>query len=96
VLFWSVAFLHRRRELKVVGAIGVFATLAPISAIIVGHIVVGLGAVVGVGSLLSATDGGTLSDLSFVTMVERIFGLWGYVAAWLLWRGYIVNEPAMR
>jgi len=96
VLFWSVAFLHRRRELKVVGAIGVLATLTPIAAIIVGHIVVGLGAVVGVGSLLSATDGSTLSDLSFVTMVERIFGLWGYVAAWLLWRGYIVNEPAAR
>jgi hypothetical protein len=94
VLFWSVAFLHRRRELKVVGAIGVLATLTPIAAIIVGHIVVGLGAVVGVGSLLSATEGGTSSDLSFVTMVERIFGLWGYVASWLLWRGHIVNEPA--
>jgi hypothetical protein len=94
VLFWSVAFLHRQRKLKVVGAIGVLATLTPIAAIIVGHIVVGLGAAVGVGSLLSAAEGGSPSDLSFVTMVERIFGLWGYVAAWLLWRGHIVNEPA--
>jgi len=94
ILFWSVAFLHRQRELKVVGAIGVLATLTPIAAIIVGHIVVGLGAAVGVGSLLSATEGGSPSDLSFVTMVERIFGLWAYVAAWLLWRGHIVNEPA--
>jgi hypothetical protein len=67
--------------------------LTPIAAIVVGHIVVGLGATVGVGSLLSATEGGMPSDLSFVTMVERIFGLWGYVASWLLWRGYIVNEP---
>ena len=36
------------------------------------------------------------SDLRFVIVVERIFGLWGYVAAWLLWRGHIVNNPAMR
>lgn len=93
VLFWSVAFLHRQRELKVVGAIGVLATLTPIAAIIVGHIVVGLGAAIGIGSLLSAS-GDTHSDLSFVTMVERIFGLWGYVASWLLWRGHIVNKPA--
>jgi hypothetical protein len=94
VLLWSVAFLHRQRALKVVGAIGVLATLTPIAAIIVGHVVVGLGAAVGVGSLLSAAEGGSPSDLSFVTMVERIFGLWGYVAAWLLWRGHIVGEPA--
>ena len=94
VLFWSVAFLHRQRDLKVVGAVGLVATLTPIAAIIVGHIVVGLGAAVGVGSLLSATEGGVPSDLGFVTMVERIFGLWGYVAAWLLWRGHIVKRPA--
>ncbi|TCV85844.1 hypothetical protein [Sulfurirhabdus autotrophica] len=93
VLFWSIALLHRQRELKVIGAVGVIATLAPIAAIIVGHIVVGLGAALGVGSLLAATEGGPLTNLSFVTMVERIFGLWGYVAAWLLWRGHIVNKP---
>jgi hypothetical protein len=93
VLFWSVALLHRQRELKVVGAVGVLATLAPIAAIFVGHIVVGVGAAIGVGSLLSATEGGAPTDLSFVTMVERIFGLWGYVAAWLLWRGHIANRP---
>lgn len=96
VLFWSVAFLHRQRELKVVGAAGVLATLAPIIAIILGHIMVGLGAALGVGSMLAAADGGTLSDLGFVTMVERIFGLWGYVAAWLLWRGHIVNKSGVR
>jgi len=95
VLFWSVAFLHRQRELKVVGAIGVLATLTPIAAIIVGHIAVGLGAALGIGSLLSAS-GDAHSDLSFVTMVERIFGLWGYVASWLLWRGHIVNRSVSR
>jgi hypothetical protein len=91
VLFWSVAFLHRQRELKVVGAVGLLATLGPIAAIIVGHLVVGLGAAIGVGSLLEATQGGLPTDLNFVTMVERIFGIWGYVAAWLLWRGHVVN-----
>lgn len=96
VLFWSVAFLHRQRELKVVGAVGVLATLAPIAAIIVGHIVVGLGAALGVGSMLAATEGGSPSDLNFVTLVERIFGLWGYVAAWLLWRGHIVSKPGVQ
>lgn len=91
VLFWSVAFLHRQRELKVVGAVGLLATAAPIAAIVVGHIVVGVGATLGVSSLLAATQGAAPGDISFVTMVERIFGLWGYVAAWLLWRGHIAN-----
>lgn len=89
LLFWSVAFLHRQKALKLVGAIGVLATLAPIAAIVVGHIAVGVGAAVGIGALLSAAEGGTPSDLGFVTMVERIFGLWGFVAAWLLWWGHI-------
>ena len=91
VLFWSVAFLHRQRELKVVGAVGLLASAAPIVAIVVGHIAVGVGAALGVSGLLSATQGAAPTDTSFVTLVERIFGLWGYVAAWLLWRGHIVN-----
>ncbi|MCX5741216.1 MAG: hypothetical protein NT062_01815 [Proteobacteria bacterium] len=90
VLFWSVALLHRQRGLKIVGAVGVLATLAPIVAIVVGHLVVGVGAAVGVGALLSVSDGAPM-DLSFVTLVERIFGLWGYAAAWLLWRGHVVG-----
>jgi len=89
VLLWSVAFIHRQRALKVVGAVGVVAALAPIVALVLGHIVVGLGAVLGVGALLSAAEGNATADLGFVTLVERIFGLWGYVAAWLLWRGHI-------
>ncbi len=91
VLLWSVAFLHRQRALKVVGAVGVLATAFPIGAIIVGHLVVGVGAALGVSAILAATSGAAPSDLGFVTLVERIFGLWAYVAAWLLWRGYIVS-----
>lgn len=89
VLLWSVAFLHRQRELKIVGALGVAASLVPIAVLIAGHLVVGLGAVLGVSSLLSAAEGATPGNLGFVTLVERIFGVWGYVAAWLLWRGHI-------
>ncbi len=94
VLLWSVAFLHRQRALKLVGAVGVIATALPIGAIVVGHLIVGVGAAIGVGALLAATDGSAPSDLGFVTLVERIFGLWAYVAAWLLWRGYVAASPA--
>lgn len=93
ILLWSVAFLHRQRTLKVLGAVGLFASLAPIAAIVIGHIAVGFGAAIGVGAMLAGTDGIAPSDLSFVTLVERIFGLWAYVAAWLLWRGHI-KAPA--
>lgn len=91
ILFWSVAFLHRQTSLKRVGAVGVLAALGPIVAIVVGHIVVGAGAALGVGSLLAATEGGALTDMGFVTLIERIFGLWAYVAAWMLWRGHVRN-----
>jgi len=97
LLFWSVAFLHRQRALKVVGAVGVLATLTPIVALIVGHLAVGLGAALGLESILSAANGPTSARLGFVTLVERVFGLWGYVAAWLLWRGHIqAAAPAPR
>jgi hypothetical protein len=97
LLFWSVAFLHRQRALKVVGAVGLLATLTPIVALIVGHLAAGLGAALGLESILSAANGPTSARLGFVTLVERMFGLWGYVAAWLLWRGHIqAAAPAPR
>ena len=89
LLFWSVAFLHRQRSVKVAGAVGVVATVTPIVALVAGHLAMGVGAAVGIKALLAAGDGATLTDRSFVTLVERLFGLWGYVAAWLLWRGHI-------
>lgn len=93
LLFWSVAFLHRQRSVKVVGAVGLVATVLPIAALIAGHLVVGAGAFLGVKALLAAGEGAASTDLSFVTLVERLFGLWGYVAAWLLWRGHIAAAP---
>ena len=89
VLLWSVAFLHRRRSVRIVGAVGVVATVLPIGALIAGHLAVGAGAFLGAKGVLSAGDGASPTDRSFVTLVERLFGLWAYVAAWLLWRGHI-------
>lgn len=93
LLFWSVAFLHRQRSVKVVGALGVAASLTPIVALVAGHLAVGTGAflaALGVRGLLAP---GHSADHTFVTLVERILGLWGYVAAWLLWRGHIRRAP---
>ena len=94
LMLWSVAFLHRQPTLKAVGVVGVLATLAPIVALIIGHLAVGAVAFLGVGAVLSAADGSTPTDLGFVTLVERMFGLWGYVAAWFLWRGHIRADAA--
>jgi len=94
LLLWSVAFLHRQPTLKAIGAVGVLACLAPILALVIGHVVVGASAVLGVGAMLSATDGMAPTDLAYVTLVERMFGLWAYFTAWLLWRGHI-QSPAL-
>ena len=94
ILFWSVAFLHRQRTLKAVGAVGLLASLTPIVALIVGHVVLGAGAFLGVSATLAAAQGAGLADHAFATLVERLFGLWAYAAAWLLWRGHIQAEPA--
>jgi len=91
LLFWSVAFLHRQRSVKMVGAVGVIATLTPIVSLVAGHLAVGAGAFLGVRGLLAA--GHDPGDRTFVTLVERLLGLWGYVAAWLLWRGHIRRAP---
>jgi hypothetical protein len=94
LLFWSVAFLHRQRTLKVVGAVGLLASLTPILALIVGHVALGAGAFLGIKATLAAAQGTGLADHSFATLVERLFGLWAYAAAWMLWRGHIQSEPA--
>ena len=89
LLLWSVAFLHRQRELKVAGAIGAAATIAPILAMIVGHIALGAGAVYGIGSLMAAADGAQLNDYSFIKALDLLFAIWACMSAWFLWRGHI-------
>jgi len=92
-LFWSVAFLHRQRQVRVVGTLGVLASLTPIAALVIGHLALSAGAFLGVGAMLSAAEGAATGDYSFVMLVERLFGLWCYLAAWLLWRGQIQFQP---
>lgn len=94
LLLWSIAFLHRQPTLKAVGAVGVLASAAPILALVIGHVTVGAGAVLGVGAVLSAAEGSTPENLAYVTVVERMFGLWACLTAWVLWRGYI-QSPAL-
>ncbi len=89
LLVWSVAFLHRHRSLRVLGAVGVVAALGPIAALVIGHVAVGAGAVLGINAILAASEGSPPTDLGFVTLVERMFGIWGYITALLLWRGHI-------
>ena len=84
---------HREQTLKIVGSVGIAGTLGALVLLIVAHVVVGAGAILGVGAMLAATDGSAPTDLSFVTLIERMHGLWGYLAAWLLWRGYIQSSP---
>jgi hypothetical protein len=89
LLFWSVAFLHRKRASKVVGAVGVLASVVPIFALLIAHLALGTGAFFGIDAILSATEGAAPIDLSYVTLIDRIFGLWCYLSAWLLWRGHV-------
>lgn len=89
LLLWSIAFLHRQRSLKVLGAVGVIATLAPIAALVLGHIAVGAGALLGVNAILASSTGSAPTDQGFIILVERIFAIWSFITAWLLWRGQI-------
>jgi uncharacterized membrane protein len=89
LLIWSVAYLHRQRDLKVAGAVGALVSVAPIVALVAGHIAVGAGAAFGISSLLAATEGAPLSDFSAVNNIDYIFGIWGFVTAWFLLSGRI-------
>jgi len=89
MLLWSVAYLHRQRELKVIGAVGAMATLAPIVALLAGHLALGAGAIFGIGSLLAAAEGATMNDFSFIKSIDFMFSIWALVSAWFLWFGHI-------
>jgi len=68
LLFWSVAFLHRQKTLKIVGAVGLAASLLPIFAIVAGHLGLGLGVYFGLNALLPAANGASLIDPAFIPM----------------------------
>jgi hypothetical protein len=96
ILLWSVAFLHRQRTLRILGSLGVVGTLLTLVLLIAGHVMVGAGAILGIGAIMAATNGSAPTDLSFISLIDRMFGLWGYATAWLLWRGHIQPSVAAR
>ncbi len=75
ILIWSVAYLHRQRDLKVAGALGVLASFTPIVALIVGHIALGAGAFIGLDALLTAADGGVVNNLSAIILTDVMFAV---------------------
>ncbi len=89
VTLWSIAFLHRNRDLKVVGALGVFTAVAPIILLLVGHVIVGVGAAFGIAALFAATAESGAIRFAVVDNIEFLFSLWGIVASVMLWTGRI-------
>ena len=89
MLLWSIAYLHRQPNLKFFGALGVFASIAPIVALVIGHIALGASTAFGIGSLLAATEGAAINDFSAIRTIDVMFALWSLFTARFLWRGHI-------
>lgn len=89
LLLWSAAFLHREKELKIVGTLGVVATATPIILLIVGHVVVGVGGIFGITALFSIADGPLQTKFAAIDNIDFIFSGWAIVASLMLWGGYI-------
>lgn len=89
LLLWSAAFLHRRKELKIVGAVGVFAAALPIVLLSVGHVVVGVGGAFGVTALFAMIEGAEGSDFVAIRNIDLILSAWSGAGAGVLWRGYV-------
>jgi len=89
ILIWSMAFMHRKRKIKTIGKIGVFAAAIPIVVLIVGHLSVAIGAYLGVDSLLNMSGGHEILRSVPVKAIEATFILWSLAAAYMLWSGKI-------
>jgi len=89
LLLWSAAFLHRQKELKIIGAVGALATVVPIVMLLLGHVVVGVGGVFGLTALFSVAEGGTQIKFAAIDSIDLIFAVWAIVAGFVLWGGHI-------
>lgn len=89
VLLWSVALLHRQRTLKMIGAVALAASLSPLALLVLAHLAIGAGALLGANALVAAAEGTAPLSLTFVAWAERLFALWSLLAAAMLWRGLI-------
>lgn len=95
VLFWSVAFLHRSGNVKVIGALGTIGTVTPLITLIIGHLFLGVGAALGVTTLYDLSTTSRPADAGILTVIEFLLFVWGLLAAMLLWRGDISSSAAM-
>ena len=89
LLIWSTAFVHRKREVKLMGGIGVLAVSIPLIALIAGHLSVAIGTYIGVGSLLSLSGGHEVLNSVPVKTIEAIFLVWALASAIILWQGKV-------
>lgn len=89
LLLWSVAFLHRQRDVKIAGAVGALAAITPIVLLIVGHVVVGVGGIFGVTALFAVAEGSPQTRYVAIDNVDLIFAVWAIVASTMLWTGRI-------
>lgn len=89
MLVWSTAFMHRKREVKLIGGIGALAVSIPLIALIAGHISVAVGAYIGVESLLNIAGGHEILNSSPVRAIEAMFIIWALATATILWKGKV-------
>lgn len=89
LLAWSVAYLHRDKTLKIVGAVGATAGFMPLILLIAGHISVGFGGVMGFGLLFDLPDDSSLLGTAQLNIIEALFVLWSIVASIFLLKGKI-------
>ena len=93
ILIWSMAFMHRKQEIKTIGKIGGLAAAVPIVALIIGHLSVAVGAFIGVDSLLSMSIGHEILRSVPVKAIEATFILWSCATAFMLWSGRLTQNP---
>ena len=94
MLIWSIAFMHRQKEVRLVGALGAAASIVPLLILILGHVSVAAGAFFGVEALLNMNSSASVLASIPVQTIEALFIVWAAIAAVLLWRGHIPPDYA--
>lgn len=95
VLIWSAAFLHRQKNLKIIGTLGAIASLLPVVVIVAGHLSVGAAAFFGIGALLNTGAGDRLLGSTPVNVVEAVFLIWCLATAAFLLYGQMTSNQSI-
>ncbi len=94
LLLWSAALLHREGFLKLAGAVGAIASLAPIALLMAGHLVLGVGAFLGIEALYDFGSDATRSNLPVIRLIDFVLFAWAALVAGLMWGGRIYSGAA--